>query len=163
MVIKIGISTFGQKTRPPTVALQELVDFSAVYDLTAHVGIDILPKNTGDTLLWSRNGLQDMVLRGGDLYPSMSLIHSANLIVKPQDSLAVEEVDLRVDLAGDLSKCCTAKLIYLQFYNTNPCYRPKEYHAISGLFVSGGCLHHQVSKQFFSKVIVFSTLRKTYY
>jgi hypothetical protein len=143
-MLRVVIHSFGQKTTPAVVNIDQLVDIDKAEQLYVHVGIDFHPKEKANTLLWSRLGLENMSRDHGDLYPALSLIDCANFVVRASDGRL--NIDVQQPLA-DIWKTTTlpgTKVFALQLYNSTPCYRPKEYHAVSGLLVSSGSFHPQV-------------------
>ena len=131
---------FGQKEEGGRVHLDELVKEGEKVEVYVHVGLCIRPRQPDMTLLWSRRGLEVMTENKGDLYPCMSLSGSANFTIRGDnvlDSVASPLASVFMPSAG--------AVLYLQLYNTTPCYRPDEYHAISGVLATAGCMHHKAS------------------
>lgn len=140
------LSAFGQKERDAPINLVQWIDPQAVQELYVHVGVNIKPLARDNTLLWSKQGLRQMGLRGEKMYTSLALADCGAMMVKPTAHTATSLLirDLRPNLHPTLAAIIGHEATYLQMYNNSPHYRPKECHAISGLQAASLCVHAQV-------------------
>ena len=82
--VRLVISAFGQKAIPASLNIGQLADVRGVEEVYIHVGVDLHPAQSRETLLWSRAGLESMCTGRGDLYPSLSFKACANLVVRAE-------------------------------------------------------------------------------
>ena len=141
--MKVVIYAFGQKATPACLKINELVEVIQTEEIYVHVGIDLHSSSGRETLMWSRAGLESVCDRG-DLYPALSFMACANLVVHSKDVMA--QVHHRLASCFQTDIVTGTKILCLQLYNSSPSYFPKEFHAISGLLVAAKCFHQQVGK-----------------
>lgn len=133
---------FGQKKVPAIFEFDRMFNAQGAMEVSVHVGLNVYPKQPETCIMWSRVGLETVSRTRGDLYPCLAIFHCANLTVLATDVLPLVEQSLSSIFRPPSED---AKVLYLQLYNTSPNYRPPEFHCISGLQATAGCMHYKVS------------------
>ena len=114
--------------------------------LSVHIGVDIHSKNLDSTLLWSRRGLETVIENRSqyDIFSSLSLEEAANLTIDRNIPRALDNDFMTIFPKPN-------KIVYIQCYNTSPCYKPKDFHSCSGVLACTRTMHSEV----ISAIVIF--------
>ena len=134
--IKFLLCSFGQK-QSEVLKITDLLEVDPGTSIAVHPAVQIT--NPEMTLLWSRDGLQDLVGTRGSLYPCLSLSQAANF----QSNLDGRALTIHQSLRGVAT--FPDKVTFVQLYATSPHRKVKrEPHPVSGNIILSPVLGVQV-------------------
>ena len=133
-------SKFGQKQTEP-LCLQEVFDVSFISNITIHHAVSIDASAYNVHLMWSRQGVQELVNTRGTLYSALSLYDAVNF----QSNLDRR----RIDVSGELRRVARypSQITFIQLYTDTPHCRVENLHPhpVSGLIACCKLLHHRTN------------------
>lgn len=138
------LTQFGQKHRD-TLDISKLVHTSHINSASLHFAVEILPRDHGTQIFWSRNGVEEWVGQRGTVFPSVGMSETSNF----QSSIGAE-IDVSAGLM-DVLGCqgyWDGHLNFLQLYADSPhTHITKWYkHPVSGVVTCCGLLHWNLLK-----------------
>ncbi|XP_063962071.1 uncharacterized protein LOC135155775 [Lytechinus pictus] len=140
-MMKIIATQFGQKSNVP-LRLSDYFDTTSIGETSVHHAVTISASDYNTHLLWSRQGIQELINDRGTVFSALSFYEAVNFQTNIDNR--------RIDISGELRNVSKypAQITFLQMYADTPHCRTDHVrpHPVSGLIACCKLLHPSTTR-----------------